>query len=159
MHLLHGHIGLFLDVGNGLGGLIGIVGQADEHGAEGFSVDVFGVRPQDVHLHPAVNGQRGNEGLIGGAAVEGDAHHPAGFYRVQDDAVGVDQLASSLRLGVGENLLHRAGFHHLAVVQNGHMGADLLHHRHLVCNDNDGDTQTLVDVLNEAQNAAGGGGV
>ena len=47
----------------------------------------------------------------------------------------------------------------MSVVQNGHVGTDLLHHGHLVGDDDDGDTQALVDVLDEAQDGAGGGGV
>ena len=39
------------------------------------------------------------------------------------------------------------------------MGADLLHNRHLMGDNDDGDAQALVDVLDQPQDGAGGGGV
>ena len=49
--------------------------RTQQHGAESLAVYVAGVGPQYVHLHTAVDGQGGDEGLVGGAAVEHHPHH------------------------------------------------------------------------------------
>ena len=51
------------------------------------------------------------------------------------------------------------GLEKTSLLQDGHAGADGLHHRHLVGDDHGGDAQALVDVLNQLQNGPGGGGV
>ena len=79
--------------------------------------------------------------------------------QLQGHAVGVDQPPSGLGLGPGEDLLHGAALHQVAVVQNGHVGADLLDDLHVVGDDDHGNAQPVVDVLDQPQNVPGGLGV
>ena len=122
-----------------------------------FTLRVSG--PQYVHLHAAVDGQGGDEGLVGGAAVEHHPHHARHGELVDVGPLREHQPAACLGLRVGEHRLHCAGLHHAAALQDGHVGADLLHHRHLVGNDHGGDAHAPVDVLDQPEDAAGGGGV
>ena len=46
-NLLYRNVGLALDIVQGLASLFGVLGQAQEHGAEGLAVHVAGVRPQN----------------------------------------------------------------------------------------------------------------
>ena len=69
------------------------------------------------------------------------------------------QAAGRRGLGIGEDLGHRAFFHHLTGIQDGHMLADLLHHAHLVGDDDHRDAQFPVDVLDQLQDGVGGVGV
>ena len=103
-------------------GLGRVLGEAQEHGAEGLAVDVPGVRAEDVHQDAAVHGQGRDQRLVGRAAVEGYADDAALRQQLQGHAVGVDQPPSGLGLGPGEDLLHGAALHQVAVVQNGHVG-------------------------------------
>ena len=60
---------------------------------------------------------------------------------------------------MGEDLGYFALLHHLALVQDGQMPADLLHHAHLVGNDDHRQTQLLMDAADQLQNGAGGVGI
>ena len=115
--------------------------------------------PQDVHQHAALHRERRDQGLVGRAAVEGHTNDPALGQQLQRYAVGVDQPPSRLGLGPGEDVLHPAPLHQVAVVQNGHVGADFLDDLHVVGDDDHGDAQAAVDVLDEPQDVPGGLGV
>ena len=156
---IHSHVGLALDVSDGLGRLLRVGGQTQQHGAEGLAVDVPGVGAQDVHLHAAVDGQGCDERFVGGTAVESDADDVGGRQLVDDHPVGVHQPATGFGLGVGEDVLHRAGFLQYAVIQDGNVRTNFFHNRHLMGDDHHGDAQPLVDVLDQLQDVLGGLGV
>ena len=158
-HLLYGDVGLALDVVNGPGRLGVVLRKAQEHGTEGLSLDVPGVGPQDVDLYPAVDGQGGDEGLVGGAAVESDPDHPGDGEPVDLDPVGVDQLPADVGLRIGEDFRHRALLRHLALIQNGYPVTDLLDNVHLVGDDHHGDAQVLIELLQQGEDGDGGVGV
>ena len=128
-------------------------------GSLGFAVHVAGVRPQNIDFHAAVDGQGGDERLIGRAAVERHPDDLGGGKLVDAHAVGVDQLAADVRLGVGENFFHGVLLGHHAVVQNGDPVADFLDDIHLVGDDHHSDAQLLVQLLQQIQNRQGRGGV
>ena len=64
----------------------------------------------------------------------------------------VNQLPGRLRLRVGKYLLHSACLRQRPLVDNGHMGTDLLHHRHLMGDDNHRNAEPLIDILQKRQN-------
>ena len=61
--------------------------------------------------------------------------------------------------GGGEHVADAAFLHHPAAVQNGHVAADVLHHAHLVGDDDDGDAHFGVDIADQLQDGVGGLGV
>ena len=138
---------------------------------EGPASDVPGVRPQDVGLHAAVDGQGGDEGLVGGAALKATVPvetradprplGPGSAAAAPPAHPGRGTPAAAARLGpgAGEHLLHRALLRHAAVVQDGHPVADLLNDLHVVGDDHHCDAQALVDVPDKAEDVTGGLGV
>ena len=60
---------------------------------------------------------------------------------------------------MGEDVLHPAFLGHLAAVQNGDAGADLLDNAHLMGDDDHRDPQLLVQLLQKREDGIGGGGV
>ena len=75
------------------------------------------------------------------------------------NAGGIDQPPGGVGAGIAEDVFHRAGLGHLAAVQNGHTGADLLDDAHLVGDDDHRDAQGPVQLLQQRQDGGGGGGV
>ena len=70
-----------------------------------------------------------------------DAPLLAGVGHCRVGPAGEYQVPGRLGLGGGEHRRYQAVLHHLAIVQDGHVGADLLHHAHLVGDDHHGDAQ------------------
>ena len=139
LDLLSGDIVLGTDVAQGFGGLVGIVRQTQQHSAEGFAVDVPGVGAQDIHLYTAIDGQGGDERLVGGAAVEGHPDGPGpGGILLHTDAAGIHQAAGRVGGGVGEDVLHASLLGCGAAIQDGDTGADLFDNAHLVAFTKDG---------------------
>ena len=60
---------------------------------------------------------------------------------------------------VREDIPHAALLYHGAVIQNGNVAAHILHHAHLVGNDNHRNAHFAVDLLDQLQNGVGGVGV
>ena len=117
---------------------------------------------EDAHGHAGLQGQVGDDGLVDGGAVEDDADH--GHAGVDVRLLGVvahiaEQAATGLGAGVGEHIVDAALLGHGAAVEDGHMGADLTDDGHLVGDDDDGDAQPAVDVLQQGQDGLGGHGV
>ena len=69
------------------------------------------------------------------------------------------QLFRRLGLGCGEYLLHRTLFRELASVYDGNMGADFLHHRHLMGDDHNGNAVFFIDFPQELQDGFCGRGI
>ena len=60
---------------------------------------------------------------------------------------------------MGKNFAHGADFGDVALVNDRHAVADLLHHAHFVRDDHDGNAQRAVDLPQEGENGLCGGGV
>ena len=63
-------------------------------------------------------------------------------------------MARRRGLGRGKDGRNKALFHDFAVVEDRNVIADLLHHAHLVCDDDDGDAKLFVDVADQLEDLA-----
>ena len=59
----------------------------------------------------------------------------------------IDQLFARLCLRMGKDLFHRPGFRQSTLIDDRHMGTDLLYHRHLMGDDDYRDPESLVDIF------------
>ena len=64
------------------------------------------------------------------------------------------EVARRRGLGRGKDGRNKALFHDFAVVEDRNVIADLLHHAHLVCDDDDGDAKLFVDVADQLEDLA-----
>ena len=63
-------------------------------------------------------------------------------------------MARRRGLGRGKDGRNKALFHDFTVVEDRNVIADLLHHAHLVCDDDDGDAKLFVDVADQLEDLA-----
>ena len=65
-----------------------------------------------------------------------------------------DEVPRRCGLGRGEDGRNKPLLHHLAVIEDGNVVAHLLHHAHLVRDDDDGDAELFIDVADQLEDLA-----
>ena len=156
-----------------LGGLaLGLIPeQLRQQEAELDATGVFDVCAQYADVDVETAAHLGDERRIDGGAGEAELHqgiavgHPLAAHPVlvllghfQVDG-GVDEVTGQLGLGVAEEPGHFPLLDQATVADDGHFVTDPLHHVHLVGDEQDGEPQLDVDLLEQAQDGSGGLGV